>query len=144
MCFYNDDYDWTASVSEVTDLVSGHASRCCECGCGIEPGQWRRHIWQQQYEECQVCEYGEADEACVKHDYGETYATDVCRECTWLLAAIEAVEADEGCPEYARQPPSGELAEHMRNPDSRRYWDRALEMHPQLAGGVQSEWFRSG
>lgn len=134
MCF-NNDYDWYADISDVRDWPLGRPTSCHECCAPIGYGDWRRHIFQQEHEECQWCEYeelAEADEPCETHDYGETFECDLCRDCCKILAAIEAVETDEECPPHARQPAIGELVEALSYDEDSRYARRAVAMFPEL------------
>lgn len=136
MCFYNDNYDWYASICDVADGPSDKPSKCYECGESIQSGEFRRHIFQQQHEECRRCEWeelGDDEEPCEHHDYGETFDCDLCESCVKVLRAIEAVEADEGCPPHARQPGYGELLDAIWEGDGKRYRDRAVSMFPELA-----------
>lgn len=116
MCFYNDDYDWCASVWGEDHIRNADEVRCYECNRRILSHEWRRHSWQQEHEVCQCCEdedsYSfdeEQEKATCKHDYGETFEASTCRECCLLLEAIYDLERIEGCPEHARQPMYGEL-----------------------------------
>lgn len=114
----------------------GPATVCFECGAEIAAGAWRRHVEQQEEEECRRCEWEQLEPGgppCVEHDYGETFSCDLCEGCHKLLQAIAAAEADAGCPFYARQPLFGDLRETMRYDDG-RYRRRALAMFPELTG----------
>lgn len=133
MCFYNDDYDWIASVCDVTDGPAESPAKCYECHRRIAAGEWRRHVYQQEHEECSVCEQEEADEPCEEHDYGETFECNLCEACVKMLKAIEAVEIDEGCPWDARQPAYGELWEAIQYDEGGKYRDRVLSMYPELS-----------
>lgn len=133
MCFYNDDYDWYAEVQIVSEWSFGLPTACIECGTKIGYGDWRRHLFQQQHEACMVCEWGEADEPCDLHNYGERYECDTCADCAKILKAVEAEEIDANCPPHARQPMVGELGETLRYDDDKRYVHRALTMFPEVA-----------
>lgn len=158
MCFYNDDYDWSAEVNDVTFVRTEKLNVCEECRRRIEPGEWRRRIEQREHEECQICEDSYSDDyisadadsydtkqehaealaelAEHKHSYGETYSGATCRECCLLLAAIYDLEEKEGCPEYARQPLGGTLREELHEEAYGRestYVKHAVEMFPELA-----------
>lgn len=115
MCFVH-DYDWCASV-EVVLGTRGSAGRCIDCGRRIAPDEWRLHVYQQEYEECQACEWEDVP-ACEdgEHDYGETFACDICRECCEWREAIRSAEIDAGCHEDESQPAYGELLDAI-------YWD---------------------
>lgn len=135
MCFY-DDADWYASVCDVTEGPADKPCQCWECGAKIKPGDMRKHVYQQEHEECQRCEYEELDEdeePCETHEYGEIFECNLCDACCKILRAIYAVEEDEGCPEYARQPMFGELKEAIWNDDDGRYAQRAVAMFPELS-----------
>jgi hypothetical protein len=134
MCFYN-DYDWYAEDETDESGESPEIAGCIECGSTIISGKWRRHIYQQQYVECQVCEYEEAEEPCKTHDYGELFECDICRSCQWILEAIDDIETEEGCPYDARQPAFGELRDAIWDDSDagKRYLDRAIERHSEIA-----------
>lgn len=143
MCFYNDDYDWYASVCETTDGASDTETACHECGEKIAAGQWRRHVYQQEHDECQRCEWEQLDddeEPCEQHDYGETYDYDCCESCEKILKAIEALEAEEDCPEHSRRPSlCGLYDEAICEDDDGKYRAKAIAMFPELAN---HKWFR--
>ena len=143
MCF-DYDADWCAEVATVIDGPNERAATCFECGAKIEPGAWRRHIDQREHEQCQWCEdelgaeWREGVEPCGdgEHDYGQMFVADLCQGCCQLLAAIESVERDDDCPEYARQPAYGELGEAIRDDvlyGDGRYLARAVLDDPELA-----------
>jgi len=135
MCFY-DDGDWCAMVTDVTEGPADKPTMCIECGAAIAIGENRKHVFQQEEEECLRCEYeelGEDDEPCVQHDYGNVFECDVCDSCVKVLRAIEAVEIVEGCPVYARQPLFGELRDAIEYDSDGRYAARALAMFPELS-----------
>ncbi len=147
MCFYHDDYGWSAEVCESTFVRGADECRCIECNRTIRSGEWRQRIWQQEHEECQICEDDFSDgyddevrkELC-KHDYGETFGAEICRECCLMLEAIYDLERIEGCPEDARQPACGELKQVLYDEKTehrvRKYRQHALTMFPQLVGSV--------
>lgn len=140
MCFDNES-DWYARVNEVTESVATREVWCYECGRHIQPGEALRHVHQQEYEfcECDFCR----NQHCPDEDYdgpaecqddlGQEFDCELCMDCCKLLKAIEAQEVAEGCPEYARQPLYGELAdvftEHQQNFE---YAERAVDMFPEL------------
>lgn len=151
MCFYN-DYDWTASVTETNDGPADAECRCDECGAKIAVGQWRKHVYQQEHECCQICEDNESSEyvAAGNYDdaveaarlldghacnYGETCDYNRCESCDKVLRAVKAREEREGCPPNARQPALftmwEELGEHG---DAKAYAQEAVSMFPELAG----------
>lgn len=133
MCFYNDDYDWTASVVLQEKRTAGKQIQCYECGAKIAPGESYQWIFMQEHEECRVCEWEEAETPCEKHDYGEDFSYQRCNACSQLLAAIKAVEIEEGCPEHAQQPGLCELGEVFCEHENRReYAARAVAMFPEL------------
>lgn len=161
MCFYNDDYDWYADVHEESDLESGPACKCDECGREIASDQWRHTVFQQESELCQFCEDdcsgnyigseddvaeliedGRAEEAAelqrkidnCQHSYGETFHYVRCRDCDNLLKAVERTEELAGCPVDSRRPALTELREALHEThDGGRYRAMALEMFPELA-----------
>jgi len=130
MCFYNDDYDWIASVQKSTIGTAQKKTQCHECSRWIYPGEWIKHIFQQEYESCVDCDDGDSD---CEHDYGETFDYYRCKSCEKILRGIKAVEEREGCPAYAQQPSLGglweELQEHSAAPE---YAREALAMYPEL------------
>lgn len=143
MCFYNDDYEWYASIVEVDHVRCVGDAKCYECGREISSHEWRRHTFQQESEECQICEDecsgsydSEQDKATCEHEYGETFECNTCRECCLMLEAIYDLELIEGCPEHARQPAYGELEQVLFDErDSGLFYDyrlHALNRFPQL------------
>jgi hypothetical protein len=147
MCF-NNDYDWYADVWDVTDGENDVPAKCIECGLAIASGEWRRHVYLQEDEECYRCEQGdlkEGDEPCEVHDYGEIFECSICETCCKILKAIEAVEIDEGCPVGSRQPLYGELSQALfddANCGDGKYAARALAEHPELRELFPREWER--
>lgn len=142
MCFDN-DYDWCASVSEVTEGPAEKKCRCEECYSVIEPGQWRKHIWQQEHEECQcdACQEAEGTSPDCVPSYGETYDCNICHACVKMLDAVRVVEVSEGCPAYAQQPAFGELWESLREiSDAEKYIAKAREMYPELESHQRFQW----
>lgn len=134
MCFDN-DADWHASIYETEARVAadGEKLHCHECGVKFQPGEEYTYIFMQEYEECRVCEWEEAETPCEKHDYGEIYHYRRCEACSKILAAIKEVEEDEGCPPYATQPMLEELCEVFSDRrDAKRYAVRAVELYPEL------------
>ena len=141
MCFSHDDYEWTAEISETAEGHSANATRCIECGAAIAAGEFRRNIWQQEHECCQLCQdewsdsYDESiDKATCEHEDGETFDADTCAACCKLLTAVRSVELDEGCPEDSQVPRIGELCDALIEiDDGEKYARRAVEMFPELA-----------
>ncbi len=141
MCFYNDDYEWTAESCEATEGHGGTATRCIECGAMIAAGEYRRHVYQRERESCQVCEDewsddydDEQDKATCKHDYGNEFTADTCEACCNLLVAVRSVEVEAGCPEHAQVPAIGELRDSLIDHHEREvYARRAVQMFPELA-----------
>ena len=153
MCFYNDDYDWTASVVEQSTGVS-IGKLCDECHLPIPPGATIHHIFMQEHEECHACENGECECPltadgelscdskgcqCEKPAFGETFDYDRCDECDKFLRAVEAAEIDEGCEPYEARPGLGGMIEELRNLEgdnevypAKRYFKLAVKMFPEL------------
>lgn len=140
MCFYHEDYDWSASV---VDHVKGEAEGdavCAECHRPIRDGEWRHTVEMQQHEECQLCLDGHPDDDGVipdpgphKCDYGETYSYVRCLGCERILEAIKAVEVREGCPPNAQQPSYEGLHEALWDHESKyEYATAAVDMYPEL------------
>ncbi len=146
MCFYYDDYDWIATINEQYFIRGEREHKCLECGRNIAPEEWRRYIYQQEHEMCQICEddYSEEfdeeqDPATCAHNYGKRSNAHICRECCLILEAIYDLEEKEGCPEHARQPAFGELQEALHYGDEGEYIRHAVEMFPELATHVLCE-----
>lgn len=140
MCFSNEHADWYASIQEESTGCDDNACRCDECGKKILSGEWRRHIFQQERECCEICEddpdYDEdvADgEPCHECEYGETYHYNRCLDCDRLLIAVELHEIKEDCPPHARRPMYGELHEVFCEHESNvEYAQQAVAMYPYL------------
>lgn len=162
MCFYT-DYDWTASVYEITESDAGFPTRCDECGKPLTMLDWRRRIWMQEAEECRICEdefsekyidnediedaleNGDAEYAAEmlkaldehQHDYGETCLYHRCSDCDKILQAVEAREKAEGCPVHERLPALGEMQESLaEHEQAAEYATHAIGMFPELAGNT--------
>lgn len=141
MCFVN-DYDYCVESHHQSDGERPEAAQCYECCRKIVPGEWRRHIEQWQYADCQACgdEWSDrwrSDADCGdEHDYGETFESSTCRECCRVLEAIEAVEREAGCPDGSRQPAYGEMRDAVYEDarDEGRYVLRAVTTWPELLG----------
>lgn len=143
MCFSNGDYGWTAEVQVNTSGCSPLQCKCYECRAIIAPYEWRVHIYQQEYEECQRCECEKlddddelCDELCDEHDYGETFEYVRCETCDKILRAIEAFEAREGCPVDERRPALCDLKDELNRwnrDDAPLYAAIAIEAYPELA-----------
>lgn len=151
MCFYNDDFEWTAEVCDVTLLPSGIACKCGECGKEISGNEPRTVVKQQEHELCQLCEdkfsddYADPEEcepnvAC-KHDYGNTFELTYCEDCRKILAAIKAYEEREACPFYAQQPAYGTLWDELsQHEQAQEYLALAVKMFPEVR---ESETFKA-
>jgi hypothetical protein len=148
MCFYNDDYDWVASVQERSTIKATKRVHCIECSKLIMAGEECERIWQQEHEECQVCcEYGDdydednpQDSTECDHDYGETFEGFTCQHCLSIIEAIRQVEVEEGCPEHAQRPSIGGLYEEAFsrwNDDARKYASKVAEMFPELRNDLR-------
>ena len=148
MCFVNDDYAWIAEEHTITDGPAAKAVACDECRGVIHAGEWRRLVFMQQYELCQVCEDGDSERYVVgdddedpppcpddEHDFGESCEFVQCERCVKLLAAIKAAELEEGCAEDESQPNYGALLEAMtdRFDGGDVYAEKARQMFPELA-----------
>jgi len=145
MCFYNDNYDWTAAINELSGIRLEVPKRNChECGRAILAGEWCEYIYQQENEECQICEdecsyyyNDEADKETCKHDYGEKYTGYICRECCLVLAAIYDREEREGCPEHSRQPSAGNLYYELQEDRDGVYVAHAIALFPELQSHLE-------
>ncbi len=135
MCFNNDNCDWYADVNIITDGPSLVRTKCWECGQWINIGDNQRHVQQQEHEACQHC-WDDPEDKCEEGccDLGESFECHICDLCCKVLKAIEAVEFDEGCPEWARQPMYGELQDAIFHDDEGRYAKRSVEMFPETVG----------
>lgn len=141
MCFYN-DCDWSAEVYEENYTTLGGEAKCKECFRLIQDGEWRQYVYQQECEVCLICEdecsddfREDADPETCAHDYGQTFSADICRECCLILESIWDLETIEGCPEHAKQPAYGELAEALfegASYEDDKYRRHALERYPGL------------
>lgn len=147
MCFYNDDYDWAASVSEVTESNADTKARCDECHAAIEPSQWRRHIFLQQYLECRNCtpswENGDDPEPCEpgECDFGEHYHHDICENCAKVLNAIKTVELAEGCAPGESQPSLGGLWPEIEyQKQIGKYRAEAIRAYPEIETWLNGRW----
>lgn len=153
MCFYYDDYDWSAEINEESHIRCDAPCKCFDCNRMVTSGEWVRRIFQLQSELCWICEdsesdlyeypdeyepesgmYGPTEHPCY---FGESWLGFICRECCLLREAIYDVEEKEGCPYDARQPAFGELAEVFQEDTAawgdRKYTDHALRMFPSVA-----------
>lgn len=129
MCFYN-DYDWYADICTIEDTHNWrHGNRCCECGRVMRLGEQVRTIDMVEREYCSECD---GDDQDCEHDYGETWYGIQCEICTRFLAAIKAVEIEEGCSENVSQPPIGALWDTLHEGDFevKAYLAKAEEMFP--------------
>lgn len=148
MCFYQGE-GWTVAVIQTTEVVSDGIARCAECRRRIGPGQRFERAEMRERKECRQCEDGgdcfekedgewnPGNPECTagRHDYGERDTVDTCRECEKFLAAIQYVEADEGCAAHESRPAFGELCEALRESGESAvaYIDRARADYPELA-----------
>lgn len=143
MCFYNDDYEWIASVNEISHETSARRRRCGECGDMIPAGIAYLHVHQQEYEEC-CCGDELSDDYDPFHhcvidpcQFGETFSFDMCHLCEKLRRAVHAREEQEGCPPGSREPAYGTLLESLwEHNDRDAYVAHALTMFPELSGSV--------
>lgn len=148
MCFYYDDYyDWYASVSEVSQHVSTGVEKCCECGLRIPQGEECSRLYLQQHESCRCCESkeypeeeypedGDSDgETCDVDgcDYGETSTDYSCQRCLALRAAIRVVEESEGCTGEEAEPPHAQLYESMDSGEGRGHYAAKICAHGFIA-----------
>jgi hypothetical protein len=143
MCFYNDDYDWVASVQERSTIKATKKVSCIECSKLIEAGEECERIWQQENECCSICTEGAEDydeeepqdPTTCEHHYGETFEGYTCQRCLNIIEAIRQVEIEEGCPEHAQRPSIGGLYEEAFsrwNDDAKKYASKVVEMFPEL------------
>lgn len=131
MCFY-DDSDWFSEVADHCEFILELPRRCDECTREIPAGSVMHMIYLQRYECCRMCD--DEDPEC-EHDYGETDEYGRCDECDKILKAIEAHEADEGCPVHSRRPMLRDLRDQMiEHQSAQEYRARALSMFPELDG----------
>lgn len=141
MCFYN-DYDWSAQIINTTEGPADKPVNCHECPQKIQVGEWRRKIYMQEHELCQLCEDDcsdvfdeEINKNECKHEYGQRYTYYCCQDCDKVLQAVKAHEVEAGCPAYAQQPPLGELWVGLQDSgEGHIYAAKAIAMFPELAG----------
>jgi hypothetical protein len=150
MCFEYDS-DWTASIVEDKTTIVTKPVKCDECGRVIQPGEFVRHVYQQEHEVCRHDpesddfdgpEWDENDEpikreGCLdgcNHDYGETFDWDCCEACNQLIEGIHRHELDEGCHEADSRPALGELYETVAEGNGKAYLDKAEELFPGITG----------
>lgn len=139
MCF-NTDYDWYASQIEDDEGPAPEACHCCECGCRIKKGEWRRWVSMQEREDGIYCEPekgehvddcpaagcaakgcvpdGDHAEDCVGEECeyvgpGETWEGNTCEGCHILRAALRTVEEDEGCHGVEAEPGLGAMYDEV-------------------------------
>lgn len=141
MCFDHDNCEWGVGLQTDEMKSRPHEQKCNECGRIIPAGMVVRSVYQQENEICE-CEY------CVQQDeqdpdyerstecleeLGETFSCVICPECCQILKAIDALETEEGCPSWARQPMFGELAEvFTEHQQAFAYAEKAVELYPDL------------
>ena len=151
MCFYN-DCDWYASIQEDKVGVATKDIKCDECHRLIKEGEWVRHIFMQEDEECrnnpesEYCEGGEEGDSCppdCEHDYGETFDYDRCETCDQLIEAIHQHELDEGCREDESRPNLTELYEALVEGDGRAYLAKAETLFPGITGRLSERFLHA-
>lgn len=149
MCFYNDDYDWYASVTTDETSPATKPTKCDECRRVIPIGEPVRHIWMQQHEYCihhpdyDDYEGDDSDgtdcpEGC-EHDYGETYDYDCCETCTQLVEAIHKSEIESGCRDAESRPNLTELYDAFAEGEGSKYLAKAEELYPGIRGRMAPE-----
>jgi hypothetical protein len=161
MCFYqSDDYDWFATINELSDVILDKPRHCTECGRSMKAGEPAVHLFQQEHEECDCC-YGDSgpcdcpkneDDECIEckceePNFGESCEDWQCLECNKFLKAIEQVETDEKCPPNERQPAWGQMVDSIREferEDAIKYFRKAYKMYPELkaSGYLKRMWAR--
>lgn len=145
MCFYNDDYDWCASINEETDGPADADHNCVDCGLKIAAGEFCRHIFQQEDEECQQCGLREGEQPDPEdveegelfcdgpHEFGEIWNGWICGSCLKAREAINAFETKEGCPSDSREPRPGLLQEaFLEHEQGFEYAEACVAMYPEL------------
>lgn len=111
---------------------------CDECYATIPAGTVHLRRWQSAAPWCAECGRWGVDsevcgEPCDDRLGGDWYFGPVCGACEILLAAVEAVEADEGCEPGVRLPPPGWLGEEWDYLDDdavRAYAVEAIRREP--------------
>lgn len=142
MCFYEDDCDWTASVSTDEVLTADKPVKCDECQRVIPAGDSVRHIWMQEHE---VCRNDPDSVGCPEgcdHDFGETENYDRCQACDQLTEAIHQHELAEGCKEYESRPPLTGLYDAMSEGDGKAYLAKAESLYPGITGRLPASFLQ--
>lgn len=148
MCFYNDDYDWTAAVCEEDKRTASKPVRCMECRRLIPVGGAVVHVFLRQHEACKNCDEELREEwdddyeggpltpcADGKHDYGETYDYDRCEDCDQFLQAVQTAELEAGCRLNESRPPLEFMVEYIAEAgieEARKYFKKARDLFPCL------------
>jgi endogenous inhibitor of DNA gyrase (YacG/DUF329 family) len=151
MCFYFDDYEWTAELIDTKEGPDQSTVTCDECGKNISRGEWRKTVYQQEHEDtsCQFCDGGKADDGdeCGDCDGtgergpGNTFEYHCCEPCEKILRAIETLEIAEGCRPPETRPGYGFLQETLTSTsydDREKYVAKAIEMFPEIADHVRA------
>lgn len=159
MCFVHEDYDWIAMVNEHSDGVASVATKCDECDSSIAPSAFVHRVHQQEHEECHACDDGfcdcprdDFDEPvcilkgcqCENPDFGETFDYVRCEGCDKFLRAVKALEIEEGCSEHEAMPgmPFFEDFQDIGREESKKYWQKALAMFPEIKAHLGLLWRR--
>lgn len=138
MCFYNEDYDWIATVCEVSTEITDKPTKCRECYHPIQAGEIVHRIHQQESESCKNCLDEDGDPVkctCGNPNYGENFDTRQCDGCHKFLQAVDEAELAEGCPPGSRQPNTEMMIEtisELGTADAERYFTTARTRFPEL------------
>lgn len=149
MCFYHDDYDWIAQVSEEDELVATKPTKCAECRRVVQVGDTLDHIFMQQYEECRTCYDGtcECEDGkccqCPEPRFGETSNYYRCEECSKFLDAVQEAEQEAGCNYTEARPGLETMIDDIRGggiDEAKRYWKAAAKLSPELVRSGYLGW----
>lgn len=139
MCFTFEDFDWTASICEVTEKGADKDCFCGECGSSIKCFDSFTNVFMQEDEECRLCAENAddpeltAEERVHTCDFGETWSERVCANCMKLRDGIRQRELKAGCPEWSSVPPWGMLRDELWEHGERvAYVYSAMELYPEL------------
>lgn len=157
MCF-TADYDWYAEVIDRSEPTATGKVICDECRMGIPRGAKYHHVHMEQYENChdcacdacdcpplpcggKVCEDGDC--RCEKPNLGETFDWNCCDNCHRFLEAVRVAEEEVGCGGMESNPPLTKMIESIQEggaEEAKRYWKKAVQMHPELLGSGYLVW----
>ena len=160
MCFYTEDYDWTASCVSKSDVHADGSKRfnCDDCHrrFGFLEVAELTEFWE--HETCGDCglrhsdDYDREDDQCmdtdgepILKDQGESCHFYRCKSCLEFREGIRDLEIKEGCREW-ESVPQGSIGEEFDNMDDddriREYVEHAAAMFPARADDWRKRWIR--